>query len=159
MIESLWLLSTMPKMCGKFRVLWFIWKFQVVKCFNPLSPRIHTQILLTDWSLELVKRICLLIKVFSLTLSHSHNLFSWYVLILFWENWWWWEFKGLIAMIVLPLCLTSLTHKNPKRCKIIHGTHPTGRKDWSIDPCVFVEISCSCNFCGSWILWLLFNVA
>ena len=139
-------------MCGKFRVLWFIWKFQVVKCFNPLSPRIHTQILLTDWSLELVKRICLLIKVFSLelTLSHSHNLFSWYVLILFWENWWWWEFKGLTAMIVLPLCPTSLMHKNPKRCKIIHGMCPIGCKDWSINPRVFVEISCSCNLCGSY---------
>ena len=32
-------------------------------------------------------------------------------------------------MILLPLRLASLTHKNPKRRKIICGMGPVGRKD------------------------------
>ena len=40
---------------------------------------------------------------------------------------------GYKALILLPLRPVSLTHKNPKRRKIIHGTRPVGRKDRSID--------------------------
>ena len=52
-------------------------------------------------------------------------------------------------MILLPLRPASLTHKNLKRGEIIHGMRPVGCKDRSIHPFVFVEISCSCNSCGS----------
>ena len=51
------------------------------------------------------------------------------------------------AVILLPLRPASLIHKNPQRCKIIHGMHPIGCKDRSIWICVFVEVSCSCKFC------------
>ena len=37
------------------------------------------------------------------------------------------------TVILLPLRPASLTHKNPQRCKIIHGMHPVGCKDRSID--------------------------
>ena len=37
------------------------------------------------------------------------------------------------TVILLPLHPASLTHKNPQRRKIIHGTRPVGRKDRSID--------------------------
>ena len=37
------------------------------------------------------------------------------------------------VMISLPLLPTSLTHKNPQRCTIIHGMHPVGHKDQLID--------------------------
>ena len=37
------------------------------------------------------------------------------------------------TVILLPLRPASLTHKNPQRRKIIHGTRPVGRKDRSID--------------------------
>ena len=37
------------------------------------------------------------------------------------------------TVILLPLRPVSLTHKNPQRRKIIHGTRPVGRKDRSID--------------------------
>ena len=41
-------------------------------------------------------------------------------------------------------------HKNSQRSKIIHGIRPMGAKiDRSIWICVFVEISCLHNFCGS----------
>ena len=52
-------------------------------------------------------------------------------------------------MILLPLRPASLTHKNPVRREVILGMRLVGRKDRSIDPFVFVEISCSCNSCGS----------
>ena len=52
-------------------------------------------------------------------------------------------------MILLPLRPASLTHKNPVRREIILGMRPVGRKDRSIDPFVFVEISCSGNSGGS----------
>ena len=54
------------------------------------------------------------------------------------------------SVILLPLHTASPMHKNPKRCKIIHGMRPMGAKiDRSIWMCVFVEISCLHNFCGS----------
>ena len=31
--------------------------------------------------------------------------------------------------VLLPQCPASLMHKNPHRCKIIHGMHPVGCKD------------------------------
>ena len=38
--------------------------------------------------------------------------------------------KSMIeTVILLPLCPASLTHRNPQRCKIIHGMHPVGCKD------------------------------
>ena len=61
----------------KFRVLWFIWKFQVVKCFNPLSPRIHTQILLTDWSLEYWSKYFPLSKPYLILKTFYLNMY-WY---------------------------------------------------------------------------------
>ena len=33
------------------------------------------------------------------------------------------------AMMLLPLCPASLTHKNPQGCKKIHGMCPLGCKD------------------------------
>ena len=53
-------------------------------------------------------------------------------------------------MILLPLRSASLTHKNPVRREVILGMRLVGRKDRSIDPFVFIEISCSCNSCGSY---------
>ena len=41
-------------------------------------------------------------------------------------------------MILLPLRPASLTHKNPQRRKIIHGMHPIGYKDQSIDQSINV---------------------
>lgn len=38
-----------------------------------------------------------------------------------------------IIVILLPLHLASLTHKNPQRQKTIHGMRPIGQKDQSID--------------------------
>ena len=35
--------------------------------------------------------------------------------------------------MLLPLRPVSLTHKNPQRRKIIHGIHPVGHKDQSIN--------------------------
>ena len=54
-------------------------------------------------------------------------------------------------VILLPLRPASPAHKNPQRRKIIHGMRPVGGKDRSIDQnnC-FVEIICSCNYCGSY---------
>ena len=53
----------------------------------------------------------------------------------------------MYTVILLPLRLPSLTHK-------IHGMHPVGCKDRSIDRSiltrVFVEITRSCHFCGSY---------
>ena len=133
----------------KFRVLWFIWKFQVVKCFNPLSPRIHTQILLTDWSLEYWS------KYFPLSKPYL-------ILKTFYLNMYWYCFKKiddgdslefkLWQWLCYPcvLCPASLTHKNPLRHKIIHRVRSIGCNDWCFDPCVFVEIFCSWNFCGSY---------
>ena len=37
------------------------------------------------------------------------------------------------AVILFPLHPASPTHKYPQRHKIIHGMHPAGRKDRSID--------------------------
>ena len=56
------------------------------------------------------------------------------------------------SVILLPLRPASLTYKNPQRRKINHGMFPVGRKDRLIDLNirVFVEISRSCNFCGSY---------
>ena len=34
-----------------------------------------------------------------------------------------------MAVILLPLRPVSLTHKNPKERKIIHGIRPVGHKD------------------------------
>ena len=51
-------------------------------------------------------------------------------------------------MIWLPLNPASLTHKNPQRNKIIYGMRPVGPKERSKR--VFVEISLSCKFCGSY---------
>ena len=53
--------------------------------------------------------------------------------------------------ILLPVCPASLTYRNPQRHKIICGMCLIGRKDQSISTCVFVEISCSCNYCGSYM--------
>ena len=52
-------------------------------------------------------------------------------------------FHLLFAVILLPLCPASLMHRNPQRLKTIQRL---------IDriTCVFVEISHSCNFCGSY---------
>ena len=41
------------------------------------------------------------------------------------------------SVILLPLRPASLTHKNPKRLKIIHGMRPVGRKERSIDLKIF----------------------
>ena len=38
-------------------------------------------------------------------------------------------FLAKMAVILLPLRLVSLTHKNPKEHKIIHGMRPVGHKD------------------------------
>ena len=56
------------------------------------------------------------------------------------------------AVILLPLRPVSLTNKYPQKRKINHGMCPVGRRDQLIDLniCVFVEISHSCNFCGSY---------
>ena len=51
-------------------------------------------------------------------------------------------------MILFRLRPASLTHKNLKRSEIIHGMRPVGCNDRSIIP-FFVEISFSCNSCGS----------
>ena len=59
-------------------------------------------------------------------------------------------------MILLPLHSASLMHKNPQRRKIIHGMRPVGCEDQSIEH-VFVEISRSCNFCGSYYIPLFNN--
>ena len=59
-------------------------------------------------------------------------------------------------MILLPLHSASLMHKNPQRRKIIHGMCPVGCEDQSIEH-VFVEISRSCNFCGSYYIPLFNN--
>ena len=40
-------------------------------------------------------------------------------------------------VILLPLRPASLTHKNPQRCKKIHGMHPIAYKDQSIN--VFLQ--------------------
>ena len=37
------------------------------------------------------------------------------------------------TVILLPLRLASLMYKNPQRHKVIHGMHPVGCKDRSID--------------------------
>ena len=61
--------------------------------------------------------------------------------------------KPRASVILSPLRLASLTHKNPQRRKIVHGMSPLGLKDRSIDLNMrinFVEISCSCSFCGSY---------
>ena len=56
-----------------------------------------------------------------------------------------------ISVILLPLRLASLTHKNPQRCKITHRMRPIGRKHRLIDlDMFFVEISSLLNFCGSY---------
>ena len=60
------------------------------------------------------------------------------------------------SVILLPLRPASLMHKNPQRRKIIHGMRPVGCKDQSIEH-VFVEISHSCNFCGSYYIPLFNN--
>ena len=52
-------------------------------------------------------------------------------------------FRLLFAVILLPLCPTSLTHRNPQRRKTIQRFNDR-------ITCVFVEISHSCNFCGSY---------
>ena len=41
------------------------------------------------------------------------------------------------AVILFPLDPASPTHKYPQRHKIIHGMHPAGRKDRSIDLKIF----------------------
>ena len=38
-----------------------------------------------------------------------------------------------LSLILLPLCLESLMHKNPQRRKTIHGMRPVGCKHWTID--------------------------
>ena len=38
-----------------------------------------------------------------------------------------------LSLILLPLRLESLKHKNPQRRKIIHGMRPVGCKHGSID--------------------------
>ena len=52
-----------------------------------------------------------------------------------------------LALILLPLHLALLMHKNPQTRKVIHGMHPIGCKDWLIDLNMCI---CSCNFCGSY---------
>ena len=43
------------------------------------------------------------------------------------------DFAQRSPVILLPQRPASLTHKNPQRCKIIHGMRPIGYKDQSID--------------------------
>lgn len=55
------------------------------------------------------------------------------------------------SVILLPLGPASLKHKNPQRCKLIHGMYTVGCKDGSSDLTgVLVEISLSCNFFDSY---------
>ena len=57
----------------------------------------------------------------------------------------------IVIMILLPRHPVSLKHKNPQRCKQIHGMHTIGCNDGSSHLTgVLVEISNSCNFCGSY---------
>ena len=63
----------------------------------------------------------------------------WFV-VLFIYIFFWFHFQLLTVywlcsqpVILSPLRPASLTHKNPQRCKIIHGMHPEGLKDRSID--------------------------
>ena len=44
---------------------------------------------------------------------------------------------GSCTVILLPLCPASLTYKSPQRFKIIHGIHPIGCKEQSIDLKIF----------------------
>ena len=70
---------------------------------------------------------------------------------------WIWVFLEPHTVILLPLHPVTLTHKNPQRQKIIHGTCPTGCKHRSID--------LNMCFCRNilfrkflWqLLWLSFN--
>ena len=68
-----------------------------------------------------------------------------------------WQESGLFSPVIfLPLLPASLTHTNPQKRKINYDMHPVGRKDRSTDrsiwTCALVEISRSCNFCGSYYL-------
>ena len=54
------------------------------------------------------------------------------------------EIGTLTAVILLPL-LPSLTHKNPQRHKIIHGTQRTIDR---FEGFFFGRIPCWCDFCG-----------
>ena len=57
----------------------------------------------------------------------------------------------IVIVILLPLHPVSLKHKNPQRCKLIHGMYTVGCKDGSSDLTgVLVEISLSCNFFDSY---------
>ena len=47
-------------------------------------------------------------------------------------------------------CIAFLTHKNPKGWKIIHDMCPIRCRDQSVWTGVFVQIPCSCNFCGGY---------
>ena len=56
-----------------------------------------------------------------------------------------------LTEILLSVRPASLTHRNRQRHKLICGMCLIGRKDQSITTCVFVEISRSCNYCGSYM--------
>ena len=57
----------------------------------------------------------------------------------------------IVIVILLPLHPGSLKHKNPQRCKLIHGMYTVGCKDGSSDLSgVLVEISNPCNLFGSY---------
>ena len=58
-----------------------------------------------------------------------------FIYIFFWFHWQLLTVYWLCSqpVIFLPVCPASLTHKNPQRRKIIHGMHPAGFKDQSID--------------------------
>ena len=61
-------------------------------------------------------------------------------------------------VILVSLRPASLTHKNPQRRKIFHGTRPAGRKDRSIDlnMCICRNIR-PVGVISVQLLWLLFN--
>ena len=61
-----------------------------------------------------------------------------------------------MTVILLLLRPASLSHKNPQRCKIIHGAGCLRSVDRS-EHVFFVEMSNLCNFSGSYSAWLLFN--
>lgn len=66
-----------------------------------------------------------------------------------------------MTAILLPLHLASVTHKNPQRHKIVHGMHPLGHKDQSIDLnirvyCKNIQPVCVISVA---VIWLLFNDA
>ena len=58
--------------------------------------------------------------------------------------------KCTLPVILLPLCPTSLTHKNPKDANNSwHGSCGMQRSIyWLIWRCFFYRVSCLCDFCG-----------